>query len=284
MPIFRSTLRSSGRERMRRIDHAFEFVVQLLLIVYFLFVLASWISERESLRITEVSVSGTLAIDAEQVKGATLSLLAQPLLWKIDRNNFLLYPKRAIVKAVSKLDARVKVVDIKLEKRKRLMVTVSEYVPALLWCPPDDSEHISATTTAVRGCYFADSEGHIFARAPEYSGNPFLVFATTFPEINEDSFLDNFAILPKDELARLNAFLSELSKQGLSPRIVSEAGANDFIITTDKPWTVRWSLAGDPEKDGANLALVLEELESGTGAMEKLESIDLRFGNKVFYR
>ncbi|MDO8521030.1 MAG: hypothetical protein Q7S52_02860 [bacterium] len=281
MPILRNTIRSSARERTRRIDRTFERIAQVLLIANLLFVLASWLSYREAIRITEVAVTGTLAVEAEAVKRTAESLLARPLLWKIDRNNALLYPKRAIGKAVKHLDARVKTVDLRIIERKRMVVTVGEYVPALLWCSPDQ---FSATTTVTRGCYFADADGHIFARAPEYSGNPFLVFATTYPLIRDDVFLDNFSVLPKEEFDRVNAFLSQLGTLGLTPRIVSEAGADDFVITIDEPWTIRWSLAGDPEADGANLALVLKELGSDPVAVERLESIDLRFGNKVFYR
>lgn len=281
MPILRSTIRNSARERARRIDRVFELTAKILLVAHFLFVLSAWFSYRESLRITDITVLGTLAVSADNVKSAAEGLLARPLLWKIDRNNFILYPKRAITAAIKRSDARVKAVDIALTDRKRLTVQVSEYVPALLWCQP---EQVTTATINTRGCYFADSEGHIFARAPEYSGNPFLIFATTYPAMNDGAFLDGFDILPKDNLNKVHSFLAQLRNLGLTPRIVSEVGADDFIFVTDEPWTIRWSLSGDPEKDGANLALVLEELSNDPTATQKLESIDLRFGNKVFYR
>src|SRR3989338_168338 len=200
---------------------------------------------------------------------------------RIDRDNFLLYPKRAITSAIKSLDARVKEVDIVLIDRRRLVATVSEYAPALLWCPP---ERISATTTVTTGCYFADHEGHIFAPAPEYSGNPFLTFATTYPAVSEHSFLADLSILPTDEFLKTSAFLRRLAEIGLMPRIVEEVAPHDFVIVTDRPWTIRWSSAGDPETDAENLTLVLEHLPKDGTEPEAVESIDLRFGNKVFYR
>jgi len=266
---------------VRRIDRAFELFARTLLVLYFFYVLASWISQRETFKITAVVVEGTLAVDPEKVVGNIESFLREPLLWRIDRNNSVLYPKRAIRKAILELNPRVKQVSLVLDEDKRMVASVEEYVPTLLWCPP---EHISATTTIITSCYFSDSVGHIFAPAPDYSGNPFLVFATTFPNTSEGVAPSGQSILPADEFAKVNSFLRQLSGLGLTSRVVREVGVHDFIVLTDKPWTIRFLSTNDPVADGANLALVLENLTKDEVTLDALESIDLRFGNKVFYR
>lgn len=281
MPILRKTIRHSARERTRRIDRAFERIAQALIVANLLFIGATWFSERETIRITDVVINGTLATDPALLDQTATELLHRPMLWRIARDNIILYPKRAIGAALKRSDARVKEVDVALLDRRRLVATVSEYAPSLLWCPP---ERVSATTTAVKGCYFADETGHIFSRAPEYSGIPFFVYATTYPEIDERTFLSGRSILPKDEFAIVNAFLDRLLDLELRPRIIHEVGPHDYLIVTQMPWTIRWTSAGDPAVAVEHLALVLEHLSNDEGEKSEIEMIDLRFGNKVFYR
>jgi hypothetical protein len=283
MPIFRNTIRKSRRERMRRIDHAFAILAQTLLIFYFLFFFAAWLSHRDKFQITAVSIEGVHAVDPRAVENVVTAELSRSLLWKIDRNNALLYPRYALRSEIGLVDGRVKDVETDIEG-ERLTIRLREYVPTFLWCPPsidpkDESTAITATsTTSSIGCSFADETGHIFALAPEYSGSPFLIFQTTIRGI------DAHAILPTDEFNKVNTFLALLAPLALIPRQVEQAGAHDFIITTDQPWVVRWSSTRDPRADVRNLALVLENLETDPANLATLKAIDLRFGNKVFYR
>lgn len=274
MPILRNTIRPSRRERARRIDRAFEFFLRTFLLCYFLFVFSAWLSYREEFRISEIAITGAQAVDASLVRNAVERELAQHLLWKIDRNNFLLYPRWAIPSAIMHLDTRVKDVEVDVEK-KRLTIRLVEYSPVFLWCPPQNA---SATTTLTAGCSFADETGHIFSFAPGYSGNPFLVFVTTTPRGNER------AILPKEEFDKVSAFLQKLALLQISPRLIEQSGLHDFTIMTDKPWIIRWSSARDPEEDTRNLALVLQNLGGDHLNVDTLKAIDLRFGNKVFYK
>ena len=281
MPIFRNRIRRSRRERMRRTDRFFEHAAYLLLVAYLIFVLAAWLSYREKFRISEIRVEGTRAVDALMVRSLAESQLARHLLWKIDMNNPLLYPKGATISAIKDLDTRVKTVDIGVEGGKVLVVRLNEYSPVFLWCPPDSG---SATTTLMSDCYFADDMGHIFSPAPDYSGNPFVIFVTTMSEGSGNPLSVATLILPEGEFSRVNVFLGKLEVLGVSPRVVVQSGAHDFTISTDKSWEIRWSSTRDPEEDARNLSLVLQNLRKDPTALETLKAIDLRFGNKVFYR
>lgn len=287
MPIFRNTIRrSSRRERLRRIDRVFEIILNLFLVCYFLFVFSAWLSYRPAFRISEIRIEGAQAVDALPVQNVVESELARRLLWKIDRNNIVLYPRWRMSSAIMALDSRIKGVTMTVESMKRLTVHVSEYSPAFLWCAsPSNLEGTSAlpaksVATSTTGCSFADDTGHIFASAPEYSGNPFLVFVTTAFEENENKR----AVLPREEFDKMNLFIRKLALLGFSPRIIRQAGPHDFTLVTNMPWVIRWSSARNPEEDARNLALVLQNLSGDNFNTDALTAIDLRFGNKVFYR
>lgn len=275
MPIFRNTIRKSRRERVRHVDRVFEIIFKVFIVGYFLFVLSAWLSYRPTFRIEEIQIEGARAIDEKSVHTVLEAQLARRLLWKIDRNNALLYPRSGMHLAIMAVDTRIKSADLVVSD-KQLAVHLSEYSPSFLWCPPESA--VATTTTVTAGCYFADSAGHIFAPAPEYSGNPFLVFLTT------RSDKDKSAILPQEEFAKINIFLRKLNDFFLTPRTVRQSGANDFTITTDQSWEIRWSSARNLEEDARNLALVLQNLNGDHISTSTLKSVDLRFGNKVFYR
>lgn len=276
MPIFRNTIRKLRRERVRRVDRVFEIILKVFFVGYFLFTLSAWLSYRPAFRIGAIQIEGARAIDEKSVHTVLEAQLARRLLWKIDRNNALLYPRSGMRLAIMAIDTRIKSADLVVSD-KQLAVHLSEYSPALLWCPPE-SAAATATTTITAGCYFADSVGHIFAPAPEYSGNPFLIFVTTRSDKNKNE------ILLQEEFVKINIFLHKLDDFFLTPRMVRQSGANDFTITTDQSWEIRWSSARNPEEDAHNLALVLENLSKDHMSTSTLKSVDLRFGNKVFYR
>lgn len=282
MPIFRRTIRNAARERARRIDRVFERLLQVIIVANVFFIIATWSSEREALRLTAVEVRGALAVDASAALARTRSLLDEPLLVRIARDNIVLYPKRAIESAIKRLDSRVKEVDVALLPHRRLVATVVEYVPAYLWCSPEDDMYATSSTAA--DCYFADETGHIFSRAPDYSGLPFLVFSTTHPAVDPDQLFTHQAILPSDEFATVKIFLDELRRAGLDPRLLRQMGEHDFLVATQMPWTVRFTSAADPRTTVEHLTLALEHLSDEEKAGGDVGVIDLRFGNKVFYR
>ena len=280
MPVFRNTIRKSRRERMRRVDRTFERAGQAILIIYALFILSTWISHREEFRISEIRVLDARSVDSVAVQNIVESELARQLLWKINRNNSLLYPRRAMISEIKMLDTRVKTVNIAVDGRL-LTVRISEYSPAFLWCSPDSG---SATTTLTSGCYFADSTGHIFAQAPDYSGTPFLIYVTTVIGNDSDPLYSDSSILSDEEFDKVSHFLQKLSPLGITPRVVRQSGAHDFTISTDRTWEIRWSSTREPEEDVRNLSLVLQNLSKDQKSLDALKAIDLRFGNKVFYR
>lgn len=278
MPILRKTLhRPSKRERMRRTDRAFEIVAKVFLVVYALYVIAIWISERPSLHLAGVEVGGVHAVEREPLETIANDALDGRLLWKIKRNNALLYPKRAVATAIARFDARIKNVAVDIGEDRSVHIDIAEYSPAYLWCPPGG---VDATSTLLIDCYFADERGYRFAQAPVYSGSPFLTFETPL----RSAYPIGSAFLTPEEFARLETFLLHLSAIGLHPVSVREAGMHDFLITTEAPWAIRWRTTEDPEAAVANLKLVVEHIAKEPEEALNIRTIDLRFGNKVFYR
>lgn len=276
--IGRKTLKSV-RARGKRIDVVFERIGYAVILFFFIFTISAWLSYRESLRISHIEIVGVHAVDPEKVSSIVLDELKSKLLFKIDRDNALLYPKNEIIRNIYLLNGRVKSVDAEMSSRKNLVISVNEYAPELLACP----NMSTSTPESAMVCYFADDEGYIFAPAPVYSGYFFPMFVTHDVSLNDQNTIGTH-ILPPAEFSAIQNFLEALRNAGFTPKQIDYLGEHDYEIITERPWVIRWSSTVPPSDSINNLRLVLRAIEGDKAGATTLQIIDLRFGNKVFYR
>lgn len=278
----RKTLKSQ-RARMRRIDMVFERLGQSILILYFVFFATSWVSHRESLRIDSVTVLGAQTVDASTVERIAHQFLSQKFLWKINRDNALFYPKHNLSLALLSFNARIKSVETSVPSSKLLSVKVTEYDPKYLWCKGEAVESM-ASSTPESPCYLSDDEGYIFADAPHYSGYPFDVYRTNIPGSDEQETPIGLSMLPGDEFDKVQTFINALGGVGTSVVEVRQIAEHDYSFKSNKPWLILWSSEKDSKKSIETIELATAEILREKGGTTSVSSIDVRFGNKIFYK
>lgn len=281
--IGRKTLKSE-RARTRQIDIHFERAAQVLLLSYMLFVVIAWLSYRPLLQVESVAIEGVLSAD----RSAVSAIVTEPLSWRfvarINRNNMFFYPRAQVLRELRALDPRVADVQLAFDGTQQLRVTIQEFSPSLLYCMQADTAlTASGTPDMLRDCYFADERGYVFASAPTWSGYPFLTIVASSTEIATTSPLRTFA-LDEGEYARLKAFFSVLEGINVYPRVITILGGNDFLLSTGHPWDILWTSMKDPNVSVDNLALMLRSLDQDPSKEADLHTVDLRFGNKIFYK
>jgi hypothetical protein len=267
---------------MRRIDVFFQRAGQTLLIVYFVFTMVAWLSYRESIRITDVAIEGTHAASEPEIAAIARAMLAETYLAKIDRNNRFLYPKQELRHEILTHDAHIEDVQISEREKKQLHVAIQEYIPNILWC---SSQEEALATSSSEQCFLADDQGYVFAAAPLYSGYPFTVYHTPIAGSEEnDNNPIGLLLLPKEEFEKVSNFTHMIEEKGVIVRAVEQLDPHDYELTLDRPWTIRFSSEKDATTTLNNLMLVLSKLLPDAPASTSPSMIDLRFGNKVFYK
>jgi hypothetical protein len=276
---FRKRLYSPKR-RNAIIDQVFLRLSHGILLCFAVFAVIAWVTERPILRISSVSIVGAHSVSTTSVAALANHALASTYLYKIDRNNTLLLPRALLVENVLRSDARAKHVDLDVVNLNELHLAVTEYIPALLWCPHNASAHHASST---RGCYHADQEGYIFAPAPEFTGHPFTIFRAHTNDVRQ-SPVGTF-ILDPETFAAINVFRTALRGEGVVVREVAEEEHGAFRLMTDASWDVLWQVNRDPHESVLHLMRALPEIE--TSFKEPTTTpryIDLRFSHKIFYR
>ena len=272
----------SARSRTRQIDRSFQHLIQSILVIYTLFVFIIWISERDFLRVNGVAVSGAHAINGDLVSQIAMQELAKPFFYHIGSNNIVLYPKQTITQNIAAMDARIANVSVGLDSGNLLVIHIDEYTPAILACDGTGA----ATSSESAPCYFGDEKGYVFAAAPIYAGNPFLRFynSASSTELNQDPKMVGKFVMSQDDFLLLTNFLRLLDQSGYRVNSVESLSGHDLRLMTDSGWDVLWSTRENPEGSVRDLSAVLSSLTNEHGASITPHLIDLRFGNKIFYK
>lgn len=288
MALGRKTMKSR-RAQMRRIDKIFEYIGYSLLTVYSLYLLCVWISLRPALFIDTVKIEGAHATSGDSIASIVNAKLDEQLLFHIRRNNKLLYPVREMEKEVLALSPRIANVRTIFDSTTHLRVVVTEYTPNFLYCMRSDSliNETSAAPTdhQPKDCYFADNNGYVYANAPEYIGYPFVAIVASSSEqaVTHQSPIGTY-VLTEASYARIRTHIDSLSRVGLTTHSVTLLGGSDIRVEVGMPWVILFATDKEPERAIRNLGVVLANLEKTPEKGKDVREIDLRFGNKIFYK
>ena len=225
--------------------------------------------------ITNIHLVGNNVTKSEDIQRIVVDDMSGNILWFFPRSNVALYPKKKIELDLLRAIPRLASADLSLTDAHSLTVTVAEREPVALYCK--DVSHPNAPT----GCYFLDDQGFIFSEAPSFSDGVYHVFSS-------DPVIDaplSTTYLPPATFAPLNPFIKSLNDAGLYPKVfVSKDGEDDLILSNGGKIMLKSDADFDLAK--SNLTSLISDpsfLKGGHG-LNDLLYIDLRFGNKIFYK
>ena len=152
-------------------------------------------------------------------------------------------------------------------------VRVEEREPYALWC-------LSAEAGSPEpGCYDIDRDGFIFARAG-ISRTAAHVFTGGVAATSSTPIGSRFA---PGHFEGLLAFLDLLSEEGFTPEGARVENSQDFIVQLKDSYYLKVSFGEDMRDLLQNLQLILSS-DALKDAHEKIQYIDLRFGDRVYYK
>lgn len=268
----------------------------IIFVVLFLILVAalSFISKISRLNIQEVTVSGNKVIDTEAVQALVQRDTAGKYFWLFPKTNIFLYPKGKIKRDLADEFKRFKDISLSVQNARVLAISVSERDPEYTWC--------GAAPTAESDkevCYFLDAHGYIFDQAPYFSGAVYFKFyglaqpATAEGETSKGSDTPAGSYVAEGYFDRLISFKNTLEDMSLKPVAASIESSGDIKIFLSR----NSSLLSDPQiiikkdsdfgkaAENFKAALDTEPLKSKfkTG-YAALEYVDLRFGNKIYFK
>lgn len=249
------------------------------LVCFFILILVglSFLSKWEYININNIQISGNKVIETKMIESVVKEKIAGNYLWFFPKTNFLLYPKGEIKREIADKFKRLKDISLNVQNFKTLNISLTERTALYTYCgitPPE-------TNDSNQKCYFVDNSGYIFDEAPYFSGEVYLKFY---------GIADSYFLKPN--FAKLISFKETLEKIGIKPVVffLEDTGDIKVFLSSSTSQLGPFVIF----KDNADFNQVIENLQSvltteplKTEFKTKYSSllyIDLRFGNKVYYK
>jgi len=292
----KSILHSPRIEELKRKRHRILRNKILFFVFLFLMILAGlvFLSRWEKINIDNVRISGNRIIETEAIEQIIHSNISGYYFGLFPKTNFLLYPKNEIKNELAQKFKRLKDISFDEKDIKTLNVSVSEYEGKYLWCGTELPEALlmedSISKASGKICHFMDENGYIFDEAPYFSGEVFFRFYGKIVSSSENPIGSFF--LPNN-FEKIISFKRTVKEMGLRPSAFWEDNTGDMnlFLSPDDAMLfgpkIIFKIDSDFEKLAENLqaALMTEPLQSDfKNKFSSLLYIDLRFGNKVYYK
>ena len=281
-----SSPRIAELKKKKRKAFKFKILVCVVFVIVF-FLGIALLSRISGLNIKIVSVSGNKIVETKDIEKIANEDLVGNYFFLFPKTNFLIYPKNKIKNDLALNLKRLKDISFDSGNIKNLAINVSEYDGKYLWCGTLIPE---LQNSSGEKCNFMDSSGYIFDEAPYFSGDVYFKFygPTEGGKIIGGQYLPN-------SFTNITAFKKDLEDMNLNPTRFAilphpTGDEGSFWIGGGGPATspaLMFNMDSDYEKLAENLQSAIDTEPLKTDIQTKFSSLlylDLRFGNKVYYK
>jgi len=242
-------------------------------LLLWIFVL-SFFTHFKPLQIAEINFSGNEAVGDYYLSQVISQETSGNFLWFFSKNNIVTFPKSKIESDILVQFPRVASVSVARQGLSSILVRIAERQPKFLWCDGVASE------LAVSSCYLMDETGRAFALAPVFSGQTYLkYFNGESGDLTNQLFKSNF------NFQELAFFIDSLRGSGILVNKINSNQNGDLELYLEAGGKIIVGSGQTLGKTFDNLSSVWNDNDLNLKASTtKLDYIDLRFGNKVFYK
>ncbi len=263
-----SRLKARRRQRRRLVLLMFSG----LLLVFLVGAVA--LTHFSAIRIAHIEVSGAETIASSTIATQVREGLRGAYAYVIPRDNIFFYPKQELDSELLAMHPTLASVDVHAVDFNTVAVVVAERSPRALWCSENNE------------CYYMDENGVVYAPAPTFS-------TPIYTEYRGSASGD---VLPKQflnsaDFQALSALVDAIAQKVSTATSSAEQLQNvvvdsnrDVVMQFSDNFAIKFALhdqAGDIF-ERFTLALTADVVRAHS--LSDFEYIDLRFGQKLYYR
>jgi hypothetical protein len=283
-PRGRQIVKESPATAVRRKKKLRKFIVVSALVVLGIAGL-SLASRVDKLAISKVVLEGATIVEEKDVKAIVDETIAGSYVWLFSKRNVLIYPRKKVARELLDKEKRIETLFLTIENNTELHIRITERGGKYLWCGEDPE-----AVTTYSNCFFLDDTGYIFDEAPYFSDNVYFKFYGKRKEI--DAPIIGSHLVEASNFDQLVKFANTVRTFGVTPRgiVLSTEEDNELLLEKrghTKAPRILFAKDADLIKIANTLgsALAGEPLKTSIkDNYEKLQYLDVRFANKVFYK
>ena len=269
----KKTLRSSKMMRRKRRSSFFRFF--LVISVFVLLVVGSaYLLKRPEVTIKNIILDGNKTVSTEILESFVKEKLLGNYLFIFPRSSIFIYPRRIIEENIPLKFKKIKTTKVTFNNFDSITVTVKERIPKALWCGENRLEG------AIPECFFLDEKGFLYTQSPSFTGDVNFRF---YGPLGEGSSIGQ-QFLPEKKFQEISFFLQSLQESDIQAVELAIGDERDYELYLENGTQVLFS-------QDEELSMVLDNLQSTLlsdtfkeHGEVRIDYIDLRFGNKVYYK
>ncbi|PIR57939.1 MAG: hypothetical protein COU71_01310 [Parcubacteria group bacterium CG10_big_fil_rev_8_21_14_0_10_38_31] len=264
----REALASSRKIKRKRLTLKLSLYLLAIICLFSVFVSFFYIPK---FKIKEIEINGISSDNKDKLSNKFSVVMVDKYLGIFPYNNIFIFPEGKLKADVLSEYPDIKEIDFKNFFPGKVLTTASERDLFAVWCFKEGD------------CSFVDEDGFIFKSAPVFYGNIFLKFFDERRGSSSDGLDKGKQALDKNDFDKLVDFINfTASKNILIYKIfIRDEGVYD--LETILGWHILLNKENNPEEAFQNLRIILDS-QIKEDYVDKIGYIDLRFGNKIFYK
>jgi len=204
----------------------------------------------------------------EKIQASVISALDGNMFLFIPKTNALILPRSETEKKIKEEYPEIESVDINLKGLNDIEVEISEYEPKLIWSNKNGDK------------YFVNKEGKTFLKEPVLHSYDNLIKIETNQEVSDLGV----SVIDPNFLSNLDTFVNKLKEIDVVVDRVVHSGEDVYYLNVKKSFKILISSQDDLSLSFENIQTILEGGALDKEKLNLIDYIDLRFGNKVFYK
>ncbi len=219
---------------------------------------------------------------SSQVTDKVNSIISGSYLYLFPKSNIWLYPKSEIKNALLGSFLSIDNLVIQANGLSTLDIKITERTPIAIACDGFNTEEDNSN------CYLLDSNGLVYANFSKLSDGIFFKYFISNHPIS--SLVGQNLFGDKDEFIKLQNFVESIRRSGLNLTglLVGDDGQYEMYAKNydDSEMVIYFDDRIPFEKSAINLIAFIEDSKvkkNGNDGKINFESINLRFGNNIFY-
>lgn len=228
-----------------------------------------YLSRLSYIQIKEVKITGNIFVDTQEIQDKTNTILQSKIFWIIPKSNIFIFSKKELETQLTQNPA-ITFVKIRKNYFDTLSIEIKEQEKEMIYCSSFEKNE----------CFYVNKVGFIYAPVTDFiiPEQEIIIYSEQGIKKVQDTVLDG------KTYNDIVSFVKNTSKQEIKIKevYIKSDGVVEFV-TRDNVRIIG-SIFDDFKKDFANLIALFEKQVLTKDTFLQIDYIDLRFGNKVFYK